>query len=60
MQWLERSRWTTSPYYALVIIVIACGSIPKGMQLTANPCAWLATASTLQEAKNTKLTQSAQ
>lgn len=56
MRWLERSRWTTSPYYALVIIVIASGSIPKGMQLTANPCAWLATASTLEEAKNTKLT----
>ncbi|OOQ87708.1 putative MFS quinate transporter [Penicillium brasilianum] len=30
MQWLDRSRWTTSPYYALVIVVIACGSIPKG------------------------------
>jgi hypothetical protein len=35
MRWLERSRWTTSPYYALVIFVIACGSIPKGMQLTS-------------------------
>lgn len=37
MQWLDRSRWTTSPYYALVIFVIACGSIPKGMQLTRQP-----------------------
>lgn len=30
MRWLDPSRWTTSPYYALVIFVIACGSIPKG------------------------------
>ncbi|KAK1139358.1 hypothetical protein N8T08_000809 [Aspergillus melleus] len=26
----DRSRWTTNPYYALVIFIIACGSIPKG------------------------------
>ncbi|KAF7713705.1 MFS-type Sugar/inositol transporter [Penicillium ucsense] len=30
MQWLQSSRWTTSPYYAMVIMVIACGGIPKG------------------------------
>lgn len=27
MNW---SRWTTNPYYALVILIVACGSIPKG------------------------------
>ncbi|KAL4976995.1 general substrate transporter [Aspergillus desertorum] len=27
---LERSRWTTPPFYAFVILIIACGSIPKG------------------------------
>ncbi|RDW90212.1 putative MFS quinate transporter [Aspergillus mulundensis] len=27
---LDRSRWTTPPFYAFVILVIACGSIPKG------------------------------
>lgn len=27
---MDRSRWTTNPYYALVILIIACGSIPKG------------------------------
>lgn len=31
MQWLDRSRWTTAPFYALVIFIIACGTIPKGM-----------------------------
>ncbi|KAJ5682764.1 hypothetical protein N7462_005929 [Penicillium macrosclerotiorum] len=30
MRWLDPARWKTSPYYALVIFVIACGSIPKG------------------------------
>ncbi|PKY09203.1 general substrate transporter [Aspergillus campestris IBT 28561] len=31
MGWaLDRSRWTTHPFYALVILTIACGSIPKG------------------------------
>ncbi|KAJ5523966.1 hypothetical protein N7494_010616 [Penicillium frequentans] len=30
MQWLDRSRWTTAPYYAFVILVIACGTMPKG------------------------------
>ncbi|OJJ74469.1 hypothetical protein ASPBRDRAFT_450186 [Aspergillus brasiliensis CBS 101740] len=32
MGWMaiDRSRWTTNPYYALVIFIIACGSIPKG------------------------------
>ncbi|KAJ5089305.1 hypothetical protein N7532_007989 [Penicillium argentinense] len=30
MRWLDPARWTTSPYYALVVLVIACGSIPKG------------------------------
>lgn len=25
------SRWTTNPYYALVILIVACGSIPKGV-----------------------------
>ncbi|KAJ5786627.1 uncharacterized protein N7503_011839 [Penicillium pulvis] len=30
MQWLDRSRWTTAPYYAFVIVVIACGTMPKG------------------------------
>ncbi|KAI9932218.1 hypothetical protein MW887_009728 [Aspergillus wentii] len=27
---VDWSRWTTNPYYALVILIIACGSIPKG------------------------------
>lgn len=27
---MDWSRWTTTPYYALVIFIIACGSIPKG------------------------------
>ncbi|KAL4766514.1 putative MFS quinate transporter [Aspergillus foveolatus] len=27
---LDRSRWTTPSFYAFVILVIACGSIPKG------------------------------
>lgn len=27
----DRSRWTTTPYYALVILIVACGSIPKGI-----------------------------
>ncbi|KAE8355350.1 general substrate transporter [Aspergillus coremiiformis] len=27
---LDWSRWTTHPYYALVIFIVACGSIPKG------------------------------
>ncbi|KAL4912829.1 general substrate transporter [Aspergillus aurantiobrunneus] len=27
---LDRSRWTTPPFYVFVILVIACGSIPKG------------------------------
>ncbi|PYI29973.1 general substrate transporter [Aspergillus indologenus CBS 114.80] len=27
---LDWSRWTTNPFYALVILIIACGSIPKG------------------------------
>lgn len=30
MQWWDPARWTTSPYYALVVLVIACGGIPKG------------------------------
>ncbi|PLN86607.1 general substrate transporter [Aspergillus taichungensis] len=31
MGWaLDRSRWTTRPFYALVILIIACGGIPKG------------------------------
>ncbi|KAJ5919471.1 hypothetical protein N7454_009306 [Penicillium verhagenii] len=30
MQWLDRSRWTTAPYYAFVVVVIACGCMPKG------------------------------
>ncbi|KAJ5901723.1 hypothetical protein N7495_002251 [Penicillium taxi] len=30
MRWLDRSRWTTTPFYAFVIFVIACGTIPKG------------------------------
>ncbi|KAJ5221860.1 uncharacterized protein N7469_010747 [Penicillium citrinum] len=30
MQWSSPARWTTSPYYALVVLVIACGGIPKG------------------------------
>ncbi|KAJ5970371.1 uncharacterized protein N7479_000289 [Penicillium vulpinum] len=29
MRWIA-SRWSTNPYYALVIAVIACGGIPKG------------------------------
>ncbi|KGO39493.1 Major facilitator superfamily domain, general substrate transporter [Penicillium expansum] len=29
MRWIK-SRWSTNPYYALVIAVIACGGIPKG------------------------------
>ncbi|OQE23436.1 hypothetical protein PENFLA_c011G03179 [Penicillium flavigenum] len=29
MQWTT-SRWSTNPYFALVIAVIACGGIPKG------------------------------
>ncbi|KAJ5154811.1 Major facilitator superfamily domain general substrate transporter [Penicillium coprophilum] len=28
MRWIT-SRWSTNPYYALVIVVIACGGIPK-------------------------------
>lgn len=28
---IDWSRWTTTPYYALVIFIVACGSIPKGM-----------------------------
>lgn len=31
MSFWDRSRWTTTPYYALVILIVACGSIPKGM-----------------------------
>lgn len=27
---MDRSRWTTNPYYAIVILIVACGSIPKG------------------------------
>ncbi|KAG2421013.1 hypothetical protein HFD88_000629 [Aspergillus terreus] len=27
---MEPSRWSTHPFYALVIAIIACGSIPKG------------------------------
>ncbi|EAW07228.1 putative MFS quinate transporter [Aspergillus clavatus NRRL 1] len=27
---MDWSRWTTCPYYAVVILIIACGSIPKG------------------------------
>ncbi|KAF9885938.1 hypothetical protein FE257_012228 [Aspergillus nanangensis] len=27
---MAASRWTTHPYYALIIAIIACGSIPKG------------------------------
>ncbi|KAE8142574.1 general substrate transporter [Aspergillus pseudotamarii] len=27
---VDWSRWKTHPYYALVIFIIACGSIPKG------------------------------
>ncbi|KAL6237764.1 general substrate transporter [Aspergillus navahoensis] len=27
---LDRSRWTTPSFYVFVILVIACGSIPKG------------------------------
>ncbi|PWY90002.1 general substrate transporter [Aspergillus heteromorphus CBS 117.55] len=27
---IDWSRWTTNPYYALVVFIIACGSIPKG------------------------------
>ncbi|KAJ5711850.1 hypothetical protein N7488_006006 [Penicillium malachiteum] len=30
MQWLDRSRWTTTPFYAFVVVVIACGCMPKG------------------------------
>ncbi|KAJ5578520.1 uncharacterized protein N7459_007484 [Penicillium hispanicum] len=30
MGWLDPSRWQTTPYYALVVFVIACGGIPKG------------------------------
>ncbi|KAJ5365656.1 hypothetical protein N7517_008542 [Penicillium concentricum] len=29
MRWIT-SRWSTNPYCALVIVVIACGGIPKG------------------------------
>lgn len=29
MRWIT-SRWSTNPYYVLVITVIACGGIPKG------------------------------
>lgn len=31
MRWTT-SRWSTNPYCALVIAVIACGGIPKGME----------------------------
>ncbi|KAL3481948.1 general substrate transporter [Aspergillus californicus] len=27
---LDRSRWTTHPFFAFVVLTIACGSIPKG------------------------------
>ncbi|RAL16892.1 putative MFS quinate transporter [Aspergillus homomorphus CBS 101889] len=27
---IDWSRWITNPFYALVILIIACGSIPKG------------------------------
>jgi hypothetical protein len=27
---VDWSRWTTHPYYALIIFIVACGSIPKG------------------------------
>ncbi|KKK15924.1 MFS quinate transporter, partial [Aspergillus ochraceoroseus] len=27
---MDMSRWTTRPFYAFVVIIIACGSIPKG------------------------------
>ncbi|OJJ45730.1 hypothetical protein ASPZODRAFT_159978 [Penicilliopsis zonata CBS 506.65] len=31
MTWtIDWSRWTTTPYYAFVVIVVACGGIPKG------------------------------
>lgn len=36
MQWLDRSRWTTAPFYAAVIFIIACGTIPKGMWRVAH------------------------
>lgn len=29
MRWIT-SQWSTNPYYALVIAVIACGGVPKG------------------------------
>lgn len=28
---MDWSRWSTNPYYALVILIVACGSIPKGV-----------------------------
>ncbi|KAL3467527.1 general substrate transporter [Aspergillus heterothallicus] len=27
---LDKSRWTTHPFFAFVVLTIACGSIPKG------------------------------
>jgi hypothetical protein len=34
---IDWSRWTTSPYYAVVILIIACGSIPKGICVFISP-----------------------
>ena len=34
---LDWSRWTTNPYYALVILIVACGSIPKGAYRKKTP-----------------------
>jgi hypothetical protein len=34
---IDWSRWTTSPYYAIVILIIACGSIPKGVRVVISP-----------------------
>ncbi|KAJ5288199.1 hypothetical protein N7478_003885 [Penicillium angulare] len=30
MEWFDRSRWTTAPYYAFVVAVMACGTMTKG------------------------------
>lgn len=35
------SRWSTNPYYALVILIVACGSIPKGVSRISLNRTWL-------------------
>lgn len=29
----DKSRWTTNLYYAAVVVIIACGCMPKGIAM---------------------------